>query len=86
MATLFGRERSVIPKHLGNVFRTGELSREATCAKFAQVRSEGYRSREEKAAHLLYFLVKDLSFTDGNKRIASLPSFSIWRRKRWRTN
>ena len=31
-----------------------------------------YRSREEKAAHLLYFVVKDHPFSDGNKRIASL--------------
>ena len=31
-----------------------------------------YRSREEKAAHLLYFVVKDHPFTDGNKRIGSL--------------
>ena len=31
-----------------------------------------YRSREEKAAHLLYFIIKDHPFTDGNKRIGSL--------------
>jgi len=31
-----------------------------------------YRSREEKAANLLYFVVKDHPFTDGNKRIGSL--------------
>ncbi len=31
-----------------------------------------YRSREEKAANLLYFLVKDHPFTDGNKRIGAL--------------
>ena len=31
-----------------------------------------YRTREEKAANLLYFLVKDHPFTDGNKRIGSL--------------
>ena len=31
-----------------------------------------YRSREEKAANLLYFIVKDHPFTDGNKRIGSL--------------
>ena len=31
-----------------------------------------YRSREEKAAHLLYFIVKDHPFTDGNKRIGAL--------------
>ena len=31
-----------------------------------------YRSREEKAAQLLYFVVKDNRFSDGNKRIGSL--------------
>jgi prophage maintenance system killer protein len=30
-----------------------------------------FRSREEKAAHLLYFIVKDHPFTDGNKRIGA---------------
>jgi prophage maintenance system killer protein len=30
-----------------------------------------YTSVEEKAAHLLYFVVKNHSFTDGNKRIAA---------------
>ncbi len=31
-----------------------------------------YRCREEKAANLLYFVVKDHPFTDGNKRIGAL--------------
>lgn len=30
-----------------------------------------YCSREEKAAHLLYFVIKDHPFSDGNKRIGS---------------
>ncbi len=32
---------------------------------------ELYSSLEEKAAHLLYFIIKDHPFIDGNKRIAS---------------
>lgn len=32
---------------------------------------ELYPSVEEKAAHLLYFIIKDHPFTDGNKRIGS---------------
>ncbi|MBU3965379.1 virulence protein RhuM/Fic/DOC family protein [Patescibacteria group bacterium] len=32
---------------------------------------ELYKTIEEKAAHLLYFTIKDHYFTDGNKRIAS---------------
>lgn len=35
-----------------------------------------YPSVEEKAAHLLYFVTKNHSFTDGNKRIAA--SLFIW--------
>ncbi len=32
---------------------------------------ELYKTIEEKAAHLLYFIIKDHPFSDGNKRIAS---------------
>jgi hypothetical protein len=44
MADLFGRERSVVTKHLRNAFAEGELEAEATCAKFAQVQREGDRT------------------------------------------
>ncbi len=44
MAVLFGRERSVVTKHLRNVFKEGELDASATCAKFAHVQNEGGRS------------------------------------------
>jgi len=39
-----------------------------------------YPSVEEKAANLLYFVVKNHSFSDGNKRIAAYLSFGLWRR------
>jgi hypothetical protein len=41
MAELFGRERSVITKHLRNVFREGELDEAAVRAKFAQTADDG---------------------------------------------
>lgn len=41
MAELFGRERSVIAKHIGNCFREGELISEEVCAKFAQTTIHG---------------------------------------------
>lgn len=31
-----------------------------------------YETREERAAHLLYFIIKDHPFSDGNKRIGCL--------------
>jgi prophage maintenance system killer protein len=56
---LFGSERSdALAATLGNIEQTmfGEPL---------------YRTREEKAAHLLYFVIKDHPFVDGNKRIGS---------------
>jgi prophage maintenance system killer protein len=41
MSQLFGRERSVITKHVRNVFREGELDVEAVCAKFAHTAADG---------------------------------------------
>jgi hypothetical protein len=41
MAELFDRDKSVISRHLKNIFDTGELSREATVAKTATVQTEG---------------------------------------------
>jgi len=56
---LFGQENSdKFNGILGNIYQT-----------FGK--KELYPSLEEKAAHLLYFIIKDHPFVDGNKRIAS---------------
>lgn len=41
IAELFRRERSVITKHINNVFRTGELDEEVVCANFAHTTQHG---------------------------------------------
>ncbi len=51
MSQLFGRERSVIAKHLRNAFREGELDPGPTCAKFAQVQTEGQRTVTREIDH-----------------------------------
>ena len=43
IADLFGVDRSVVTKHLLNIFAQGELKKRATCANFAQVQTEGAR-------------------------------------------
>lgn len=54
MGTLFGVDRTVIVKHIGNVYDNGELDEIATCAIIAQVRTEGNRtvSRTQKYYNL----------------------------------
>jgi hypothetical protein len=41
MAILFNRERSVIVKHINNIYKTRELDKKSTCAKIAQVARDG---------------------------------------------
>lgn len=41
MVELFGRERSVITKHINNVFKDGELVRDSVSAKYAHTASDG---------------------------------------------
>ena len=56
---LFGKEYNHnLQAIIGNIYQT-------------QKGKELYATLEEKAAHLLYFIIKDHPFVDGNKRIAS---------------
>jgi prophage maintenance system killer protein/phage regulator Rha-like protein len=41
MCELFGRERSVITKHINNIFKEGELVRDEVCAKNAHTANDG---------------------------------------------
>src|SRR3990167_8511402 len=43
IAELFGINRTVVTKHLQNIFKEGELDKKATSAKIAQVQNEGQR-------------------------------------------
>lgn len=51
MATLFGKGRSTIAEHIGNVYEEGELQQSGTCRKFRQVRQEGERTVEREIDH-----------------------------------
>jgi hypothetical protein len=44
MAELFHRDKSVISRHIRNIFEEGELHSDATVAKFATVQTEGGKS------------------------------------------
>lgn len=43
MAKLFERDRTVIARHVSNIYREGDVDKDSTCAKFAQVQNEGDR-------------------------------------------
>lgn len=52
MTELFQRDKSVISKHIKNVYQEGELDEKSTVAFFATVQNEGDRSVERNIARL----------------------------------
>ena len=75
MAELFGRDRSVITRHIHNAYGEQELDPEATCAKFAQVRIEGRRQVSREVDHYNLDMIISVGY-----RVKSLrgTQFRIW--------
>ena len=48
MAELFGRDRTVITRHIRNIFKEGELDENITCAKFAHMGADQDQTYETK--------------------------------------
>jgi len=75
MAELFGRERSVITKHLRNVYAEGELPIEGTSAKFARVQTEGGRTVIREVDHYNLDAILSVGYRVNSKRGTQ---FRIW--------
>ena len=57
MADLFQRDRTVVVRHIRNIYKTGELLPDSTCAKIAQVAKDGKkRQQHQKRNPMLTYL------------------------------
>ena len=70
IARLFDVDRSVVTKHLKNVYESGELSEDATCANFAQVADNG------KTYHYKFYSLSAIIESLGSLSEAMNGSFS----------
>jgi len=79
LADLFGRDVKTIGKHVNNVFKEGELLKEATVAKIATVQTEGERSVERQVEHYNLDVIISVGY-----RVKSLQGtrFRIWATER----
>jgi hypothetical protein len=75
MAELFGRERSVVTKHIRNAFKEGELDPLATSARSAQVRTEGNRTISREVDHYSLDVILTVGYRVNSKRGTQ---FRIW--------
>ena len=79
IAELFGVDRTVVTKHLSNIYSEGELAKDATSAKIAQVQTEG--NREVKRQIEFYNL--DAIISVGYRVNSSqATAFRIWATER----
>ena len=81
MAELFQKDRTVITRHINNVFNEGELDREEVCAKFAHTTRhgaiEGKRQVQETVLYNLDVIIS-VGYRVKSKRGTA---FRIWARK-----
>jgi hypothetical protein len=75
MAELFDAERSVITKHLRNIYKSKELQKEITCAKFAQVQTEGGRKVRRNIVFYNLDAIIAVGYRVNSKRATQ---FRIW--------
>jgi hypothetical protein len=81
MAELFQREKSVISRHVKNVFVEGELSVEATVAKSATVQREGEREVTREVEYFNLDVIISVGYRVKSPRGAQ---FRIWATQRLR--
>ncbi len=81
MAELFQKERTVITRHINNVFKEGELEREVVCAKFAHTTQHGaIKGKQQIKETTLYNLdvIISVGYRVHSKRGTA---FRIWARQ-----
>ena len=79
IAELFGRDVKTIGKHINNVYSEGELTKDATVAKFATVQKEGNRDVKRSVEHYNLDVIISVGYRAKSKQGTQ---FRIWATKK----
>ena len=72
MVQLFGRDKSVISRHLRNIFEINELDRAATVANFATVQKEGDRDITREIEYYNLDAILSVGYRVNLKKVCNL--------------
>jgi hypothetical protein len=78
LEVLFGRDKSVISRHIRNIFKEEELDKNSTVAKNATVQKEGNREVIREIDYYNLDMIISLGYRVNSKRATS---FRIWATK-----
>lgn len=81
IAQLFNRDRTVITKHINNIFKNAELIKEEVCAKFAHTTKHGALEEKTQTRNLDYYNL-DMIISIGY-RVNSKQGITF---RKWATN
>ncbi|HEY5125117.1 MAG TPA: virulence protein RhuM/Fic/DOC family protein [Ignavibacteria bacterium] len=75
IAELFLTDRTSLLRHINNIYKTGELEQNSTCAKFAQVQKEGNRTIKRNILFYNLDMIISVGYRVNSKRGTQ---FRIW--------
>lgn len=78
LSDLFETDRTSINRHIGNIYKVGELTSISTCAEIAQVQKEGNRDVLRKLKYYNLEMIISLGYRVNSKRGIE---FRIWANK-----
>ncbi len=78
MGQLFGRDRTVISKHLKNIFSEGELDEEVVCAFFAHTTQHGAMKGKTQRKNVKYYNLDAILSTGYRVNSKQGTQFRIW--------
>jgi len=80
MAELFQKDRTVITRHINNVFNEGELNREEVCAKFAHTTRHGAIEGKQQIQEIVLYNLDVIISVGYRVKSKRGTSFRIWAR------
>ena len=81
MAELFQKDRTVITRHINNVFKEGELEKEQVCAKFAHTTQHGSMAGKTQMQETVLYNLDVIISVGYRVKSKRGTAFRIWARK-----
>jgi len=78
---LFGRDRTVINRHINNIFKEGEWQKEMVCAFFAQTTQHGAIKGKTQSKQIEYYNLDVIISVGYRVKSKRGTQFRIWANK-----
>lgn len=82
IADLFGVDRTVVTKHIGNIFKSGELNEQVVCANFAHTTQHGAIKGKTQESITKFYNLDAIISVGYRVNSSQATAFRIWATER----